>query len=219
MLEQAASVSQIIQSIAIAIALVIGGVWTLFWHRRLREERLSIDFSVSIQTSASYMHGMSIVSLVFLMKNAGSRDLRLAPEPEPPASFAEPFFVKNPNTPYEKPAYRNCEIRLWRLTVPDNPPTTLIRLRDRSRAVEIPLADEPVNILAENNITPNSFWLEPGEVVHIATNFSLPPGYYAGRIQTLFNFPSLLSKTKHEKKYTFDTFTFAFEVAPEEHEI
>lgn len=74
------------------------------------------------------------------------------------------------------------------------------------------MADKPVNLLEENNINPNRFWLEPGELMQLATNFCLSPGYYAGRIQALFDFPSLTMRTIRKGRYTFETFTFAFEV-------
>ncbi len=212
-MQMAMNVAQFVQSIIISLAFLVGGIWAIFRYRRLREEKLSIETDFNMQTSSTYTHGMAMVTLNYLIKNAGTRALRLAMEPEGP--FNTPFFVRNRGTKYEKPAYRNCELRLWKLNMPNNPSSALVQLRDTSTSIEVPLeglSGKPINIIEENNVAPNSFWLEPGEIVHFATNFRLAPGYYAGRIQTLFDFASITSTSRNEKKYTFDTFTFAFEV-------
>lgn len=70
-MEQAITISQILENVTLSIALVIGGIWTILRYRRLREEKRSMESEARIQVSNQYVNDMALVTLVFLMKMQG----------------------------------------------------------------------------------------------------------------------------------------------------
>lgn len=56
--------------------------------------------------------------------------MRLAVEPDG-SKFSEPFYVEEPGSKYAKPAYRNFEIRLWKISVSRDPVPGLLRIRGK----------------------------------------------------------------------------------------
>lgn len=213
------NLSQIIQNLAIAIAVIIGGVWAIYLHGRLRRERLSIECGVEVAQSAMPTGGMFVVSLAFRMKNAGARALQLVPDGRKP--YDVPIAIRAKGMPWEKRAYRNCELNLWRLNRPTAGTDSLMSLLDDSTASKVRLSNQPINLLAESRINPATFWLEPEEVIHALVNLSLSPGYYVGQVLTIFKFRPISGRSAFsrycailigKKENTIDTFTFAFEV-------
>lgn len=207
------TITQIAQNTAITVAVIIGGIWAAYRWRRLREERLSIEYVLEVIQTSKPERGTSIVSLVFRMKNAGARALKLAPDGKKP--YDKPIEVRGAGEHWEKAAYRNCELTLWQLDASTGTSGALIALRDHSQARRVHLTNERVNLLAESRISPDTFWLEPEEVVQSAVTLSLLPGYYVGQVVTLFNMRPITRRTR-KTRYTFDVFTFAFEVPSEE---
>lgn len=209
--EFATSLSQVIQNLAITLAVIVGGIWAIYRWFRLREERLSIEYFVEVVQSAKPTDGVSLVSLVFRMKNAGARALKLARDGTEP--YTEPIDSRGVGKLWEKVAHRNCELTIWKLDKPSASTNALISLRDETRASKVHLADHPVNLLAESRISPETFWLEPEEVVQSVANLALPAGYYVGQVVTLFDMKPIRKTRKTQ--YTFDVFSFAFEVLAE----
>jgi hypothetical protein len=199
---------QVVQTIAIVAAVIVGGLWTLWGFTYFRQGKLSIDFSLDVHQSSKPVNGTYIVSLLFIMKNDGARALKLMPEKG--NSFKSPLVDRNPGTLYERKAFRNCELLLWRIEPPVDATGSVIYLADKAKAVQIDLGAHPVNLLEVSAINPNTFWLEPGETVRTTTNCYLPMGYYTGSIRTLFRLRSLTTRAR----YTFDVFSFSFEVGP-----
>jgi hypothetical protein len=170
------TIVEILQSIILSLAAIIGGLWALklYWSQRTSEAAIEIECATaSVPSGTEYL-----VFFDVSLTNKGHTVFRAKP------NGAEPAYHDQIETLKHSVSLQIRQIR---------PPKTPEELRelswfDEKHVVKIDGVPE-INLLTEYEDPKHGnkidFWMEPGEVYHLGIPVLLPTGVYLGKITVI----------------------------------
>jgi hypothetical protein len=152
-----------------ALALLIGGGWTLYQFalRRSFESCLSIDVAVTTAPSGE----LFAISIDTTLHNTGNR--RIA---------APAVLTAAQITSYEESIAYPCDLQIRR--VPDIANGFVDWWSSKAPLIPVPNVPEHISLLYEYSRRDGDvdFFMEPAEQYHLGAVFVLPPGHYLAKV-------------------------------------
>lgn len=169
------TITQIVQNIALSLAVLIGGIWSYLLIRIQRgfEDGLLMDTKINYNRIDD---GKFIVFLDILLTNTGNREMFAKRKAK---SKGKPIYSTKLETIYE-----SIGVRIKKITQIEG--TGIVLDWFSSPYLEaIPNLPNEISLIKDydDSLEAGTFWvLEPKETNYLGTALVLSPGHYLGRI-------------------------------------
>jgi hypothetical protein len=171
------SIGQVVQDLAIALAIIVGGGWSFYQFviQRAYETALGIG---ALTTCAPMGSEKSVVFVAVSLKNEGHRRISAKPTKYSKGK-AMPAYTDSLET-----IQYACGLRIRRLN-PNLTDTAVFEWFKENSWMQIENLPDELNLLESYELSTRSnidFWMEPGETYHLGKALLLSPGHYFAKI-------------------------------------